>query len=129
MQSNERKIEEMKECLVISFSLLTGSLGEVISSLELGCHFYADDTQLILSFFPLSMHVFAQISACLADISAWTVDYQLSALSLGYYTEPWGSHGPSFSCRADNASCSWRFLFTLKAFVYFHQHKPLKLPV
>ncbi len=40
-------------------------------------HFYADDTQLYLSFRPDDPMVAARISGCLADISAWMKEHHL----------------------------------------------------
>ncbi len=40
-------------------------------------HFYADDTQLYLSFRPDDPTVAARISGCLTDISAWMKEYHL----------------------------------------------------
>ncbi len=40
-------------------------------------HFYADDTQLYLSFRPDDPTVAARISGCLADISAWMKEHHL----------------------------------------------------
>ncbi|KAJ8390127.1 hypothetical protein AAFF_G00110010 [Aldrovandia affinis] len=66
----------------VLFSLYTKSLGSVISAHGFFYHCYADDTQLFLSFSPSDTQVPAQISACLADISAWMSTHHLK-LNLG----------------------------------------------
>ncbi len=59
------------------FSTYTTSLAPIIQAHGFSYHFYADDTQLYLSFRPDDPTVVARISGCLADISAWMKEHHL----------------------------------------------------
>ncbi len=71
------------------FSTCTTSLGPIIQAHGLSYHFYADDTQLYISFRPDDPMVAARISGCLADIthsSTWQRLSFLSSLPLQLYS-------------------------------------------
>ncbi len=59
------------------FSTYNTSLGPIIQAHGFSYHFFADDTQLYLSFRPDDPTVAARISGCLADISAWMKEHHL----------------------------------------------------
>ncbi len=59
------------------FSTYTTLLAPIIQAHGFSYHFYADDTQLYLSFRPDDPTVAARISGCLADISAWMKEHHL----------------------------------------------------
>ncbi len=59
------------------FSTYTTSLGPIIQVHVFSYYCYSDDTQLYLSFQPDDPTVPAQISGCLADISAWMKEHHL----------------------------------------------------
>ncbi len=59
------------------FSTYTTLLDPIIQAHGFSYHCYADDTQLYLSFQPGDPTVAAQISGCLADISAWMKERHL----------------------------------------------------
>ncbi len=59
------------------FSTYTTSLAPIIQAHGFSYYFYADDTQLYLSFRPDDPTVAARISGCLADISAWMKEHHL----------------------------------------------------
>ncbi len=59
------------------FSTYTTSLAPIIQAHGFSYHFYADDTQLYISFRPDDPTVAARISGCLADISAWMKEHHL----------------------------------------------------
>ncbi len=63
----------MRTCII--FSTYTTSLAPIIQAHGFSYHFYADDTELYLSFDDPT--VAARISGCLADISAWMKEYHL----------------------------------------------------
>ncbi len=59
------------------FSTYSTSLAPIIQAHGFFHHFYADDTQLYLSFRPDDPTVAARISGSLADISAWMKEHHL----------------------------------------------------
>ena len=62
----------------ILYSLYTTPLLSVISKFpRIRSHFYADDTQIYLSFSPEVTTVFSLIESCIRDIFSWMVAYKL----------------------------------------------------
>ncbi len=59
------------------FSTYTTSLDSIIQAHGFSYHCFGDHTQLYLSFRPDDPTVAAQISGCLADISAWMKEHHL----------------------------------------------------
>ncbi len=59
------------------FSTYTTSVGPIIQAHGFSYHCYADDIKLYLSFRPNDPTIAAQISGCLADISAWMKEHHL----------------------------------------------------
>ncbi len=59
------------------FSTYPKSMGPITQAHGFSYHFYADDTQLYLSFRPDDPTVAARISGCLAHISAWMKEHHL----------------------------------------------------
>ena len=61
------------------YSLYTTPLHSIISKYSgLRCHFYADDTQICLSFSPeLASSVFTSIEICIKDIFSWMIGNKL----------------------------------------------------
>ncbi len=62
---------------LLFFSVYMALLGSVIQKHGFSCHFYADDTQLYLSFYPDDPTIATRISACLTYISCWMKDHHL----------------------------------------------------
>ena len=62
------------------YSLYTTPLHSIISKYPgLRCHFYADDTQIYLSFSPaLASSAFTSIKTCIEDIFSWMIGNKLS---------------------------------------------------
>ena len=62
------------------YSLYTNPLLSVISNhLIIQCHFYADDTQIYLSFSPkLTSLALSAIESCIRDIFSWMTSNKLS---------------------------------------------------
>ena len=62
------------------YSLCKTPLHSIISKYPgLRCHFYADDTQIYLSFSPeLASSVFTSIETCIKDIFSWMIGNKLS---------------------------------------------------
>ena len=62
------------------YSLYTTPLHSIISKYPgLRCHFYADDTQIYLSFSPeLASSAFTSIETCIKDIFSWMIGNKLS---------------------------------------------------
>ncbi len=59
------------------FSVYMASLGSIIQKHGFSYQFYADDTQLYLSFHPDDLTIAAHILACLTDIYCWMKDHHL----------------------------------------------------
>ena len=59
----------------ILYLLYTSPLGDIVRQYDMGYHFYADDTQLYLSFSSLSgddqAYSVAQVESCVRDIDRW----------------------------------------------------------
>ena len=62
------------------YSLYTTPLHSILSKYPgLRCHFYADDTQIYLSFSPeLASSAFTSIETCIRDIFSWMIGNKLS---------------------------------------------------
>ena len=65
---------------LLLYSLYTTPLHSIISKYPgLCCHFYADDTQIYLSFSPeLASFAFTSIETCITDIFSWMIGNKLS---------------------------------------------------
>ena len=65
----------------LSFTLYTAPLGEITRRHSVELHLYADDTQVYMSFSPLSdestTRTFQRIEACIAEIRTWLKDNKL----------------------------------------------------
>ncbi|CAH3177766.1 unnamed protein product, partial [Porites lobata] len=59
----------------ILYLLYTSPLGDIVRQYNMGYHFYADDTQLYLSFSSLSgddqAYSVSQVESCVRDIDRW----------------------------------------------------------
>ena len=61
------------------YSLYTTPLHSIISKYPgLRCHFYADDTQIYVSFSPELASVFTSLETCIKDIFSWMIGNKLS---------------------------------------------------
>ena len=62
------------------YFLYTTPLLSVISNLPgIQCHFYADNTQIYLSFSPeLASSAFSTIESCIRDVFSWMISNKLS---------------------------------------------------
>ena len=66
---------------LVLYLLYTSPLGDIVRRYNMGFHFYADDTQLYLSFNTLSEEdrvcCVAQVESCVSEIDHWMVNNKL----------------------------------------------------
>ena len=74
------------------YLLYTSPLGDIVRQYNMGYHFYADDTQLYLSFNSLSgddqAYSVAQVESCIGDIDRWMSCTELLVISSKYRPRP-----------------------------------------
>ena len=112
----------------ILYTMYAAPLADIIRQHGLSLHFYADDTQLYLSFNPKAtgkpMHSLSRVQSCISDITNWMTSNKLmlnsrrqdwtpctqrlpsSPSSTGvYYSWPW--RDICFTCRKEQAVGVW----------------------